>query len=781
MAHSDVLTAEQKTLIKNLIDLRVRKAVNTEKTYQLAVIRRNEMYYRGFQNLFPRESAGITDWNTATGGMRIKTPTGEEYQVEEDYVINEYRGVVRKLVGVLGHKSPNVKARPDWVDDETAAEAVPVFDEIANFLRPAWRVEYTNRHLVKVLATQSTAFMYTQWVADKERYGEHVEPTYADTEITLQPGQYDCPNCGMAEPEMQDTPPPESCPGCGWPMNYSPPITAPDKVKTGETRYPRGSVELQLASGLTVTTPFYVQDLTHCPWLWYEYQEDIGRLMEMYSDPEIAKYIDSNYSGTEGSQVSQQAMFVRQQVASPAAGSSTEGNKGTYAQFWLAPSMYNYLRGSNAAADHKELHDLLRTQYPNGVRIVMVNDSVVRLYHERLSDHWVACKPETSEFIWADPLMNDFIDSQDIINAGWTILFRLLTRIAPDVFFDPQVIDADMMRSRPPLPGNYIPAIEGQGANLEKAMWKGPAMDLKPEAVQLIEAVKRAGEELLGLFPSVYGGEAPVQTAEQARRQLNQALMVLATTWNEMRDAWSKAYRNAAKLIGKYSMGVLVMSDSTAETASAKEVPNVELLAKGGVHYECDQGVPMSWTQLNDFVKGLYQASPEYAMAMGASDPANLDLIAQGNGVPGWTVRGIKIRRRVLDKIGQLLEQQPIDGGMGPMGPLGPMPSEEADPFIYPPEIVVPVVQDWLMDKEAKRLEGSPGYQNVVLWGKSSAAAGMAAMQPQPGEPGGPPPGDQPAPEQGALPPAAEEPANDQLGQIPEQIPQESTPTANVT
>jgi hypothetical protein len=101
-------------------------------------------------------------------------------------------------------------------------------------------------------------------------------------------------------------------------------------------------------------------------------------------------------------------------------------------------------------------------------------------------------------------------------------------------------------------------------------------------------------------------------------------------------------------------------------------------------------------------------------------------------------------------KIRELSAGQPMQQ-LDEMGMPIMVSSVPPDPFLYDPMMAANTVREWANSEEGQQLAGTPGYENVYLWGKANFdMAQMQAMGPPPegggeGPPPMPPPGPPPS------------------------------------
>jgi hypothetical protein len=497
-------------------------------------------------------------------------------------------------------------------------------------------------------------------------------------------------------------------------------------VQTGTKTYPNGTVDLEIHSAFTITTPFYVKDLQHCPWFWKHMEDDAGALVERFPNRGLEEKIKSVSNKSGGSTSEALGRLARVQASSPQGmGLVDRPWRWTVNDAWLRSSMYNYLlRQSDLEAE--ELRAKLKSEFPHGVHLTFVDNELVDYSPESLDEVWAEVKPETSEYLWADPVFDDYIQGQDIMNDAWNMFLQIMETSIPFVFYDPEVLDPAKIRTGFEV-NEFVPIVPGTGAQAKEGLIPSRPSELKPELIQFMAQVRGILREIVGLMPVVFGAEAGggQMTAEEARRRLNQALLVLSTTWNEMRMGWALAFRNAVRQLAKFSLGRLVSTNGHPDSVTVKEVDRIKDLLKGGWYFECDQAIPMGWTQLRDFVSSLFQENPALAELMGASDPDNLSQVNQGIGIPGWKIPGMVRKKYMSGIIERLLKEQAVpmpDGSLSPSIPF--------DPLQHPPEMVVPLIQNWIME-EGLEQEGNPGYLNVLAFGRAAQQFMQMQMQMQ--------------------------------------------------
>lgn len=732
------LLARFKAPLEALVSTHIRDDVDREKVYQYSQARKFERYWRGDQYLSPvlsQDGLSVVDWGVS-GTVKSN---GKSTKNQYGYSMNQIRGDGRKFIAVLGQRSPNVKAAPDKPDNETWVRRARKADSAAAFLKSAWKTAAKHRQLAMSLWKNGTTFAYTSWVANADKYGMIESPVYENRDVQIGPGAYRCFVCGTETPEDQFA---GTCPNCGTPLgpeNYIEPQTVqvPEVVDT--QKFANGSVELRLCTIFSVTTPFYVEDIEDTPWLWYEYEEHKGSIIAAF--PELADW--SGEDGGNSSGITSQGRISRDLASSPTGNYiAPRKNRWTYSRFWLRPAMYPLVTD-------KTLRQELSENFPTGLKVTSVQGRIVRLEHERLSEVWSMCKPETSEYIYADPICKDYMPAQDMLNDMMNIGVEMWERAIPFTFGDPRVIDFRKFRDHAGLPGEMIPIVPGTGGQLRQAVYTPDAAKPDPQMMAFGDSMKEMAREVVGVLRPIFGADSGNQTATEAEQKRTQALMQLNTTWNEMRDFWAQVYMNGVLQLAKWGAVGIAINGSVL---TDEEIQDMKELLDGGWHFEAEESMPMTWNQQRALFWSMLQMPPQAWSMLGLDHPMNASYIQSNLGLVGWKTPYLDARDKALDVIRQLLLGAPV---MQPT-PMGNqlVPSIPVDEFEDDHQFCVAVVKEWAQSEDGRRAkDANPnGYGNVIAWGRAHQ---MLVPPPMPGPEGSGGPqgtgGPPPMPEGGGL------------------------------
>jgi hypothetical protein len=720
--------------VETLVTTNIHQDVDREKIIQYANARRNDLYYSGKQYIDPMYGGSgnsqVVDYSS-TGNL-IANPGGLQGRTY-DYVLNYYRGDGDKAIAVLSQKPPTVKGMPDRVDDDDAVRRSRIADVFAGIMRSHWRMEEIAREIALSLWKNGTTFLYTPWVANAARYGTTTEPV-----LELQM-QYD--------------------PMTGQPV-YVP-------VVNRMASYENGSVECIVRSIFEVTTPFYIKKLGEAPWLWDECEMHKGSLMAAF--PELRQLLRNDNGSSDSSASTMSGRQARDLASSPSKAMITPRlNRWLYSRYWLRPAMFELL--PNDSGKNDELYAELKKNFPEGCKITMVQGKLVRMEHERLDEVWTAIKPRSSEYLYADPLGDDFIQVQDVINDMFNIMVETAERGIPITLIDPLILDPAAMQRQRATPSEFLPVRPGFGKSMRDAMHTPDTAKMEQGVTQVAGMALEAGRQNSGVLPALFGGDdGKEQTAREAQMKRDQALMQFSTTWNYMRAGITGAMENAAIQAARFSGGVIHTRRSASLPAERVEIPEVQELAKGGWHYESGETIPMTHSERRDRVQEfLTQSNPEVWNLIGITDPDNLPAFQEMFGMADWKVPNLDALYKTRDMIRMLSQQEPIqaqpmiDPMTGQLIPGEMQPSLPADEFEDDHGFVVMIVKNWAQTQKAMDLRGTnpAGYDNVILWAKQHAhMAAMAAMAMQPPPPEGESEGPEPEGSEGPqslLPPGPE-------------------------
>ena len=735
------IMSDLKERIASAIRQKLEANTEREKQLQIQVLRRNELFWRGMHYSAPVLVNGLTQYMPVGDALLTKGQTPDGRQGAYDYVLNYYYGDGLKLVGILG-RIPNATGVANEKLDDLEARATTV-NRIKDRLWSHWNMEAMQPQLVFSLFKNGTTFAYTPFVKNGKKYGITRDPIIEMVDVELEPPSYECHECGSIAPVS--TVSGNACPSCGAQFSefdYRDAVRGPAPQVVGEIPYENGSVEFTLANAYTVTTPIEITKLDDSPWLRYEYDVFAGALMEAYSDVRLnpTKYAPGT---AESSMSTETARLARAQASAVIAlWYPQNSDLWRFTRYWLATETYPVITQTADKGQSERDYQQLKADYPNGLKVTLVNGHVVQMENEWLGEVWAACKPTVGEYLYPPALGDNYIRANRLVDDMANIMAQTAERAMPMTVFDPQVFDIKAMKKHAATPAEFVPALPSLGSRLRDSMWNTPTVELKDTVPQAMDAFLNAAREITGITAPLFGGDQGSQTLGEAELKRNQALMPHNTTWTFIRQFVSRAVENAVIQFAKYSGGQLSFKPSPSLPAEQVMIENIADLLKGGWHVECDEAIPLTWGQRRAQYWQMIDKGPEFWGMVGISNPDNLSATMAALGNDDITVPGVDGRAKANKTISMLMQQEPIQQpDMYGMPQL--MPSIPADEFEDNHELMVQVVKEWAQKQGFDMRQTNPaGYANVIAWGRAHQQMLMAEMapQPQPGEPTGGPP-----------------------------------------
>ncbi len=699
-----LLSVLQDPLLK-LAKEHVDADVDPEKIQQFLKARKAYYYYDGKQNLAYHFFGDAIDY------MPVGSPVHSANQDEEegfyDYIMNIVKGDGRKFAAVIGNRAPNVKAVADDDSDEEALTNQRKADATARLLYSWWRMKRVQRQVAYLLWKAGTIFGYTPFVSSEYKYGKRTEPKFRLEQQQISEAGFRCPQCGQLVPEQQGYQN-MACP-CGAPLDYAnfeDAKFAPAPVEDGFEEYPNGRVECHLFSVLYVTVPFYSRTLEDVPWLKLEYEEHKGRLMAAY--PGLREYLEGSDSNTGASGPSQSGdlgVQVRQAISSPTGAVYHRKNLVTYTRYWLRPEMFQLVK-------EDDIRNLLVQNYPEGVKITRVKDKILKLEGERIDHVWAVCKPETSDFVYADPMAQDHIEIQDVVNVILNIGVETFERAIPWMMGDPEVIDFEQIRSRARRPAEMVPIIPGQGQSLKDAIREAPMAQMSAEAIPFSQMAHEGAREIAGVTKTVFGGDSGQETtAREYEGKRNQAMMQLSTPWDEIRDFVAQLLKNGVRQLARFGPQVVKAPGG----GGMEEISELASLEQDNWHYEVEETIPITPGQRADRVLFLLEKGPTAAGLLGLLHPQNAQLIQDLLGMTGLYVPNSEEIEAVKEKIRALLKEAPIQNPQ-----TGILESSLQPEWAENSELWVAAIKAWAISKAGRKVakDNPKGWSNVIAYGE---------------------------------------------------------------
>lgn len=712
---------------------------------QIRVWRRLKLFWEGFQRVYYSEVAH--DW-------RVWDQEYTEQNSDQSYYdkpVNVFRAYLESIIAALSVTVPPIKCYPDDAENALDLMTAKAGDKIAELVYRHNDVPLLWLHALFIYCTEGLVACYSYPKEDKE-YGEYKKEEFEEVEeiheITT------CSLCGFEIsdnvlndlqkdeylPEDHDVPvhdmvlnkDMELCPSCMQMMD--PDIRKSPLVVTrltGVTTHPKSRQCLEVYGGLYIKVPVYARKQCDIPYLGFSYESHFANVVERY--PHLRGKIKGG-DGKIGGPTGTYSPYEQWGRLSPQYQGEYPINTVTVRNFWLRPSAFNILH------DEDEV-EKLRKKFPDGAKVVLVNDQFADAENSALDDCWTLTYNPLSDYLHHDPIGLLLTSIQEITNDLISLTLQTIEHGIPQTFADPTVLDFNAYRQMEVLPGGVYPATPRAGQSVQNGFYEVRTATLSSEVLPFGQNIQSLGQLVSGALPSLFGGQMnESRTASEYSMSRAQALQRLQNTWKIFTLWWKQIF---SKVIPAYIKDVQedekdVKMDTYGNFVNVF-IRKAELEGKiGKIELEANENLPMTWNQRKDVIMQLLQAgNPEILEIIGS--PENLPVIREAIGLSEFFVPGEDDRNKQHEEIQQLINSQPLiippqvdpmmamQQGMDPnmMDPamMQPqtLPSVEIDPEIDNHQIEFDTCRNWLVS-EAGRLaktDNPEGYQNVLLHAKA--------------------------------------------------------------
>lgn len=735
---SDKLPSEE---VQRLLKTVVEHFDNEDRAVrerQIRTWRRLKLFWDGLQRVYYSEVAH--DW---------RVYPNEQYQENDqayyDKPANIFKAYLESIIAALSVTVPPIKCYPDDADNSLDLSTAKAGDKIAQLIYRHNDVPLLWLHALFVFCTEGLLAAYTYTKKD-EAYGVYTHNEYEEAtenhEIAV------CPLCGF---EIEDrildefsnqerdeyNPGPDDvaikdilntgqdiCPACGEMVD---PEYRQDSVIitriVGTTTEPKARQCIDVFGGLYVKIPVYARKQSDCPYLIYSYETHYANILEEY--PHLRDKLRAG-EGKVGQSAGIYNAYEQWGRLSTQYLGEYPRNVNTVRNAWLRPASFNILQ--------EEESERLKKLYPDGAKVVLVNDEFAEACNAALDDSWTLSYNPLADYLHHDPLGMLLVSMQELTNDLISLTVQTIEHGIPQTFADPNVLNFDQYRQQEVAPGSIYPAVPKSGKSVSDAFYEVKTSTLSAEVMPFGDRVQQMAQMVTGALPSIFGGQlSESKTASEYAMSRSQALQRLQNTWKLLTMWWKNVF---GKVIPA-QMKLIQDDERNVERNQFGEFVNsyiryAELQGKlGRVELEANENLPMTWQQQKDVVMQLLQAgNPEILGILGA--PENLPLIRNAIGLTDFFVPNEDDMEKQYDEIKQLINSEPITIPVDPtmamqaqmMGMPPPQPQEvpsvEVDPDIDNHELEFEACRSWLISMEGRvaKVDNPNGYRNVLLHAK---------------------------------------------------------------
>lgn len=710
---------------------------------QLRDWRRLKLLWEGFSRVWYSETAH--DWRIWDENI-TDADTDQQFY---DKPINLFRAYLESIIAALSITVPGIKCFPDDADNALDLITAKAGDKISLLICRHNNVSLLWLHALYVLCTEGMVACYS-YPKEDEKYGTYEKPEYKEED---QQG-YVCPHCNqqladevftnrlmdiydpgddevLLHDVIQNVGP--ICPECAS-------LLDPDLKKSafkvtrlvGTTTMPKSRMCLEVYGGLYVKIPVYAMKQEDIPYLFFSYETHYSNVFNKY--PDLRKKLSpSGKSGlTAGGLYDPYEQWAR---LSPQYRGEYPLNNVTVRNCWLRPSAFEVLNEEDSA--------LLKKEFPDGAKVVLINDMYAHSENESLDDCWTIQQDPMSDYLHKRPLGSQLVNVQEITSDIISLALQTIEHGISQTFADPAVLDFEAYRQTEVLPGGVYPTISRSGKTVADGFFETRTATLSQEVLPFFEQIQSLGQTAVGALPSLFGGQLEgSKTASEYSMSRSQALQRLQNVWKMMTMWWKGIF---GKVIPMYIKEIKDDEHSVEQNEQGNFI-NVfvrisELEGKiGRVELEANENLPITWSQRKDvYMKLLENQNPAILQAL--MSPENIKNLSEAIGIDDFIVPGEDDREKQYEEIRILINSTPIpqpptdeeimmsiQTGQPPQETEAPSVPVEVDLDNH--KIEAEVCKIYLISAAGRLLkqENEEGYRNVLLHMKAHLDADKQKM-----------------------------------------------------
>lgn len=602
-----------------------------------------ENYWRGLQDVV--YDPGTQTFLTAAGVLK------QAQELEDTYIgskiANIYKAHGESIAAAISVGNPSVVFYPEDADDPRDITTAKTYTVASQFVADDNDSKLIHLRALYTRWNQPFVAYYNTYVYDEE-LGSIQRKTYSLQEEET-PAAF-CPEC------MDDLPvqtPNSICPDCGVEaINHTVANVIP--VVDSVVEVPRGKETIEVYGPRNVRVPFNVKNLKQCPYLILETEHHWTALAEVFP----SQMENRSEGSPAGGGYEDESRRARRAIE----GAEPDRDQLTLFRCWFRKSSFNMV-------SKEDVRMSLRTKFPNGVQVSILENEVLEAYNESMDDHWTLLPDPYAEHIHGDPLGKIMIPIQDMTNDTLQLTEETILFSIPELFADPTVLNFVEYNKAEKTPGLTYPAKKPSGQNLDAGFFQSRATQLSDNVEVFRRALEGLGQFLTGDFPGIHGGALPAgssRTADEYRQSKQSALQRLSILWVMVNQAWSEVMNKAVKELRRHM--IFQGEDIKFVEAKGKGFVNVWIKLSdmdqgkvGRVRPESTEQFPMSTEQKRGVIMELLQTQvPSVTEALMSPDNMGEIFRIMAN-LTNFRVPGEEDREYQLWEIKQMMDGMPAE------------------------------------------------------------------------------------------------------------------------
>jgi len=720
------------------------------REWQIRSWRRYKLLWEGFTRIWYSEVAH--DWRVWDDDVVNSSDTDQSYY---DKPINVFRAYLESVIAALSVTIPPIKCYPDDADNALDMSTAKAGDKISQLVFRHNNAPLLWLHALYIYCTEGMVACYS-YPKEDEEYGTYKKDIYGDVEEEV----YVCPACKAQIPDeiianrqkdkfMPDDADAEldfmlqegevPCPNC---MLILDPNLQKSKLITTRlidtVDQAKSRICLEAYGGLYVKIPNYAMKQADCPYLMFMYETHYTNVLDRYP------HLRDKFSGKSKIGPASSGTYDPYESwarLSPQYKGDYPINNVTVRNTWLRPSSFNVL------GDQEQV-DKLKKLYPDGCKVVMVNDCFAESCNEKLDDCWTINYNPMSDYIHQQPPAAGLAPVQDITSDIISLVLQTMEHGISQTFADPAVLNFEKYRQSEASPGNIFPASPKTGKGVSEAFFETRTATLSEFVLPFFQTIQGLGQTVSGAQPSLFGGQLEgSRTASEYSMSRAQALQRLQNTWKMFTLWWKDIF---AKVIPMYIEEIKHQEEERSVELDEKGnfinvfVRKAELEGRiGRIELEANENLPITWSQRKDtYMKLMELQQPQLQAAL--QSPENIKNLVEAIGIDDFIIPGEEDRQKQYEEIRILVNSEPIIAppdemqmmeaelsGQEPQ--MQELPSVEVDPDLDNHDVEADICRTYLISETGRLLktENPNGYKNVLLHMKQHMEIIKQAMMEQ--------------------------------------------------
>lgn len=641
------------------------EADSTFRDFHVRELTKNNLFWDGAQRLFWAEFENT--WIDAAGLVTPSEKAKYQFEGQADRVVNIYRPHGESIIAAMSAGTPITQFFPEDADNPNDVTTAKAYSKIAKLLHKHNRAQLLFIKALFIFYNQGLVAGYN-YTHEDSKYGE-----YERQEIQKRPVVEEVDDPITGETELIET-------------------IIPQIV--GTTKHPKVRECQEVYGPLHVRIPSWCRKQEDIPVLTFEFEQHVSTIRAAYQDK--FDKIRPN-TGNKNNPDERSGRIPNH--------SNDTNDLCTVTTRWFRPSAYAQL------TDKEEFEKLLK-KWPNGVKVVTLDDQVLEYIPENLDDHWTITFPILSETIHQKPQGSGVVTIQEIRNDVITNADETIRQAIPETFADPKVLDFDLYQNTPRRPGQLFKATAQSGKSLSDGFYAYKPASLSQELDVFVRRLDSDAQFVSGAFPSIFGGQSlsGSKTAAEYAQSRTQALQRLSTYWKMMSDFWAQ-FTGRTVTAHARNLVELNYSERFVDKAGSSFInifiERAELEGKvGRVEPESSENFPISSAQKRDLLIQMLQLKNQVIERL-FYHPSNSQIILDAIGMPELHLPGAGDRVKQLEEIGQLIKEA---------SPDGQMPSIPTEPDVDDAQVHIQVCRAWLISEIGQHIKQTrqDGYLNVL-------------------------------------------------------------------